>query len=347
MKLKKVKSAWLTVNHLCNLRCKWCYQRELGGKGKIMSKELAKKLVDLLAELRIETIILIGGEPTLYDHFFTLIRYIKFKGMRVNIVSNGLAFANQKFLDKAIEAGVDDITTSVKGSSKQEYEASTGYSLGYDFILRAVKAIQKTLIKQKVFITISYSVIQNWNSMIQFMKDCEGSLFLFSFEKPTLLSGARFVIDERMMFDKVASFVQETMYPSLVETGLDFKIDLMSPQCYFSEEFINQIEIQEHIYGGCFLSGSKGIIFDPEGFVIPCNHFFCYPLGQYGVDFKTADEFFKWREMDKIRRFYETTSNALYKECAKCGRCDKCNGGCRLWWFYQKPQELLKLISIS
>ncbi len=347
MKSRKVSSAWLTVTHLCNLRCKWCYQRELGGEGKTMPKELANQLVDLLAELGLETIVLIGGEPTLYDHFFTLIKYIKTKGMRVNMVSNGLAFANQGFLDEAVEIGVDDITTSVKGSSREEYKKSTGYPLGYDLILQAIRAIQKTPIRQKVFITVSYSIIQNWNNMVRFVKECEGSLFLFSFEKPTLLSGGRFVLDERMMPEKVAPFVQEVMYPSLVETGLDFKIDLMSPQCYFPEEFINQIEAQQHIYGGCFLLGSKGIIFDPKGFVLPCNHFLCYPLGKYGIDFKTINEFLKWRETDKIRRFYETTSKAPCEECAKCSRWDRCSGGCRLWWLYQKPQELFKLTSVN
>lgn len=341
MKLKKMTLSWLTVTHLCNLRCQWCYQRELGGRGKIMSKELAKELVDLLAKMGIETVVLIGGEPTLYNHFFTLIKYIKTKGMRVTVVTNALAFANHKFLDKAVRAGVDSITTSVKGSSRKEYEESTGRPGGYDIVCQAIKNIQKTQTKQMISITISHSIIQNWNGMIRFMKDYGATFFSLSFEKPSILSRGEFTFDERMMSNKIAPFVQEVMYPSLVETGLDFKMEFVCPQCHFPQEFINKAEAENHVFGGCLLLKSRGLVFDPQGFVLPCNHFVGYPLGQYGVDFRTAGEFSKWQETNKIKEFYETTRKAPCEKCAECDRWNKCGAGCRLWWFYRGSQELL------
>lgn len=341
----KPKLAWLTVNHRCNLHCEWCYQKELGGKGKTMPKELAKELVDLLAAFNMDFLVLIGGEPSLWEHFFTLVKYIREKGMKVTVVSNALAFSNQKFLEKTVRAGVTNITVSVKGTSSAEYQETAGNAGGYDVVCRAIRNIQKTPIIQMISVTVSYSTIQNWSAMMEFLKGCGAKFFSFSFEKPVVLSDGRITFDDRMMPDKVAPFIHEVMYPSLVEAGIDFKMEFIFPHCHYSQEFIDGVEKANHAFGGCLLLRSNGVVFDPEGFVLPCNHFIGYPLGKYGVDFKTPDEFLRWRSEPKISGFYENTMKSPCGECTECERWGKCGSGCRLFWLYRGPKELIKKYS--
>ena len=71
----------------------------------MMDKEVAKGIVNLLAPFQLRTIVLIGGEPTLWNHYFTLAKFIRDKGLRTTIVSNGYTFANYKFVEKSVRAG--------------------------------------------------------------------------------------------------------------------------------------------------------------------------------------------------------------------------------------------------
>jgi len=305
-----------------------------------MTKELARKLVNLLTDLGVENTVLIGGEPTLYEYFFTIIKYIKEKGMRATVVTNALRFSQHKFVEKTARTGLDDVTTSIKGSSRVEYEQSTGYAGGYDLVRQAIKNLQRTSIRQKVSITVSRSIIENWDTMIRLIKDCEAILFSISFEKPCILPEKKVVFDDKMLSKELASFIEEVMYPSLLETGKDFRLEFMCPQCYFSEDFINRVEKDKHAFGGCLLLRTKGLVFDPDGFVLPCNHFAGYPLGQYGKDFQTASEFIEWDQQDLIRSFYENIKLAPCKKCSQCDRWHKCGAGCRLFWFYRGPEQL-------
>lgn len=70
-----INGAWLTTNRSCNNRCEWCYaQNAIGNE---MDIDDAKKCVDVLKELKVKHIVLIGGEPTIYSHLIELLKYIK------------------------------------------------------------------------------------------------------------------------------------------------------------------------------------------------------------------------------------------------------------------------------
>jgi len=335
------KLAWLTVNHRCNLQCKWCYQRELNGRGASMLKETAKGLVNLLADFKPRLIVLIGGEPTLWNHYFTLAKHIRSKGIGVTVVSNGLAFSNQKFLDKSVRDGVTNVTVSVKAFSKEGYEEACGSPSGYDVVRRALKNLKRSPIKTMISITVAYPIIERWEEMIDFIEEFKNGFYSFSFEKPVILSNGQITFDDRMLPAKIAPFIQKTMYPSLIKSGVDFKAEFVFPHCHFSQEFIDSVEESNHIFGGCLLIRSNGVVFDPNGFVLPCNHFVGYPLGQYGIDFKSSKEFLAWRLSPEISQFYEQSNNSPCKTCVQCERWTKCGAGCRLWWLYRGSQELI------
>jgi len=147
--------------------------------------------------------------------------------------------------------------------------------------------------------------------------------------------------DDRMMPQNIAGFIQDVMYPSLLEAGINFKMELMFPQCVLREGFIERLENECHALGSCLLINCDGVVFDLEGNVLPCNHFIAYTMGRYGVDFTTPEEFLHWRQSGEVAKFYQTTRLAPGKRCAKCDKWSKCGAGCRLYWLYRGPNELL------
>lgn len=336
------KLAWLTLNHNCNLRCRWCYQREMARRStKIMPKQLARELIGLCAQIGVRNIILIGGEPTLYPRFLDLIRYIKDYGLVANVVSNSVMCADRCFVADMKVAGVDAITTSLKGSSRDEYITATGSDV-FDAVRTAVANLEESKIPQQISVTVSWSTITYWDSMVDFIERCGAKLFHFSFEKPTILSDGTISFDHKMMPGSIARFVQDTMYPSLLASGVRFRIELMLPHCVLDQGFVQKLEAEGHAFGGCMLTNREGIVFDQEGHVLPCNHFVTNALGKYGIDFRTSDEFLHWKSEGEPERFRQLTRMAPGEKCAKCEQWSKCGAGCRLYWLYRGPDELLQ-----
>lgn len=334
---------WLTINRNCNLRCKWCYQGDMNN-ANIMDYQLAKKLIDLSSGLQAKNITLIGGEPTLHSRFLDIVRYIENKKIRVSVVSNSIKFADKIFVQQAEEAGVKAVNTSIKGSSGEEYLASTGCDV-FDSIKTALTNLKKSKITQQVSITISSSIVANWGRMVEFIKRSEINNFIFSFEKPTLLSD-RINFDERMLPRNISGFIQNIMYPSLQQTDVKFKIELMFQQCVLNDGFVERLEDESHAFGGCLLlKHERRIVFDPEGFVLPCNHFTRHPLGKYEKDFQNPEGFIAWKQSKEIEKLYQITKSAPGEKCAECEKWSKCGAGCRLYWLYCGQKQLLPITS--
>lgn len=333
---------WLTSNYNCNLQCKWCFQREMARSGKVMDCRLAKKLIDLCAELPVKHVILIGGEPTLYPNFFDVVRHVKSRGLSANVISNSVRFADSGFLAESQESGVKAVTTSVKGSSSEEYLVATGCD-AFDLVCRAILNLENSGIAHHVSVTISSSIIDNWSHMIGFIKTCGAKNFHFSFEKPTILPNNTVTLDDRMAPRNIAGFIQNVMYPSLLESGINFKIKFMFPHCFLHDGFVEKLEAENHAFSCCILMNRDGIVFDPDGIVLPCNHLVTYPLGKYGEDFTTSEEFLRWKCLEKTSNFYRSVKLAPSRKCAECDRWPRCGGGCRIFWLCQGQGELSQI----
>lgn len=335
---------WLTTNEFCNLDCRWCYHRADSSSAKLMDFQLAQRLVDMCSKVPAKRITLIGGEPTLYPHFFDIARHAKSRGLITTVISNSVRFADDAFVQEARDAGVVAVTTSLKASSGKEYRESTGRDV-FDRVRQAILNLEKSDIAQHVAVTVSGSIVANWEKMVGFIKECGASHFYFSFEKPSIRDDGTITFDERMMPQHIGRFIQDVMYPSLIEAGINFKMELMFPHCVLKNGFIERLERECHALGSCLLTNCEGVVFAVDGSVLPCNHFVSYSLGKFGEDFTTPDEFLQWRQSGKAKEFYELARLAPCERCAKCVKWSKCGSGCRLYWLYRGPIELLPISS--
>lgn len=111
----------------CNLKCKMCYfsdpQKRSQLKGKISEDEIIT-LENEILPFALKMQIGCGSEPTLYPDLVQLIKKAKKKGVPyISITTNGQLIAQNKIsLDSLIEAGLDEITISVHGTTKKIYE---------------------------------------------------------------------------------------------------------------------------------------------------------------------------------------------------------------------------------
>ncbi len=98
----------------CNLRCRSCYNR-FRTDDKTLEEIRAE--IDLgLSKRRLETISILGGEPTLHPHLADIIRYVKGKGLYCEVLTNGLRLLEpdgEAYLDSLVAAGLDRIAFHV------------------------------------------------------------------------------------------------------------------------------------------------------------------------------------------------------------------------------------------
>lgn len=109
----------------CNFRCKMCYfsdpvkRKSLGGRMEIGEIEkIAKSLFHRAIKLQIGC----GGEPSLYKNLTEVIGLGKKYGVPyISLTTNGNLLSKDDII-RFIEAGLDEITLSAHGITKETYE---------------------------------------------------------------------------------------------------------------------------------------------------------------------------------------------------------------------------------
>lgn len=128
------------VSRSCNLRCEFCYNAwKIEGKqetGEASTGVALKLLEKAIAETGCSEITLSGGEPLLRQDIFELIRFVKQKGVKVALVTNGTLLTKET-TDKCISEGVDLFQISLL-SDKQDLHNSLAGCSSFD---RAVEGI--------------------------------------------------------------------------------------------------------------------------------------------------------------------------------------------------------------
>jgi len=109
------------VTNACNSDCIMCPHSRLKNIGT-MKMDLYEKIIDNCARLKIKNVILsFFGEPLLDKTLLNKIAYAKQKGLDVAFYSNG-SLLDKRWAHDLIDVGLDSITISFDGYSKETYE---------------------------------------------------------------------------------------------------------------------------------------------------------------------------------------------------------------------------------
>lgn len=341
--LPKSYTSWLTINRSCNLRCAWCYAKTMGfSDSENMSMDTANQAVNILRELPLRNVIIIGGEPTIHPNFLGFVRLVKQANLNPLLVTNSIRFEDRDFLASTIKAGIGGVTTSLKAASEEDYAKFTG-KRAFKKVMTAIRNIEELCrpagIYHKVSITVCKNMLADFGDILDIIAASGVQVFSFDMERPIIVKG------------KVKGFGMSTpqemanffvgIYPKIDSLKLRFVLRSSIPLCLFPSDFISELTSKNQLISGCQLLDGSGIIIDPRGRILPCNHFCDNPLGQIGVDFSTAEEFLSFRRQSKIVAFYDKIGGCPSKKCSDCAQWKYCGGGCRTYWFEEGAKELI------
>lgn len=120
-----LKMVYYAITDGCNLRCPYCYAsstRKLPGE---LTPAESLGLVDQIAGMGAEVLILTGGEPMLRRDLFAVADRAREHGMRVNIITNGTRIRDAETARRMADTFAT-ITVSLDGGTAETHERTRG-----------------------------------------------------------------------------------------------------------------------------------------------------------------------------------------------------------------------------
>jgi len=333
-------SAWLTVNRKCNFRCAWCYAKGTKYNSKNdMTLPLAKSLTQILIDARVQNLLIIGGEPTLWKPLIQFNNFCSQQKICSILVTNGLYFSNDNFWENYQQHPNTVVGLSLKACSPQQLK-TVAQVRNFKAMRKGIcRAIQK--LRANVSITYNTFYINNLVDIVQFAVDCGATSVKIDFCSTTFVDNQP---DTKYMVppQELARNIMRD-YPRLESvTNGHVIFEMMVPFCLWPPEFIEQLRNKKQLLSVCHVHKRSGLIFDSVGNLIMCNALFDYPIGKYGQDFNDGISLLNWINTPKIANYYKRIGSYPSEVCRSCLWYNDCGGGCPLRWAAYKPADIIR-----
>lgn len=129
----------ISLTESCNLRCVTCRIKRSGDPAQLPVD--LEKVFDVVRQgraMKIETVVLSGGEPFLVPETFEIAAYIRKQGMKVCVTTNG--FYPDQLAEKVGRSGMDHLHFSFDGL-REQHDAIRGAG-SYERLMRTVGVIR-------------------------------------------------------------------------------------------------------------------------------------------------------------------------------------------------------------
>ena len=168
------------MTYRCNLRCKMCGQWGREGafkglqdadRGVLLDPEVLYKLFDEVRSFR-PNITLFGGEPSMYPGWIDIVKGVKDRGMRCNIVTNGTLVG--EYADEIVASGLDEIILSLDGIGDR-HDRIRGVKGTYEKLLSGFAMLKKARQKgSRPIVRINCTVSEdNYESLHELLNAAE------------------------------------------------------------------------------------------------------------------------------------------------------------------------------
>lgn len=331
--------AWFTVNHLCNLQCRWCYgQGNSVGPGSNMDMDTARNLLTLSQSIGIGHITIIGGEPTLWPHLIEFNQLCVQHKIKTTIVTNAIQFSDDEFWERYVNCSNDTVSVSIKAHNAQLLQSATVSSRYAPMVKGLCRAFKQFGVgANTVYNQICAEYILN---ITQFAMDCGARRLNISPCTPAFFGGkshSEYVVEPAVMVRHIVS-----IYPKLVKiTSGKFSLAMKLPLCFWPKDFIDTLIANGQITSSCQLRQRAGLVFDHDGRIAVCNSLTDCPIGKYGVDFTDGDSLLSHLNSPLVTQLYDRITSYPSTKCVGCEKYNICGGGCMMFWTAFKPQDCI------
>lgn len=117
-----ISKVYLHLTMKCNLKCTYCYNKELLGEDSVLSLDQWLQMIEELSTMGVNTIILTGGEVLIYPNYKQIVRKIHEFGMKIILLTNGTLLNT---IDDSIATMIDSVIVSLDGIKSNPYRINS------------------------------------------------------------------------------------------------------------------------------------------------------------------------------------------------------------------------------
>ncbi|MDI6826394.1 MAG: radical SAM protein [Candidatus Aenigmarchaeota archaeon] len=168
---EKIHCVILAITGKCNSNCNVCYV-----KNDVFQEMSIEDIKNILKKIGKHKIVpLFGGEPTVRNDIFEIIRLIRDSGNIPELYTNGLKLADPEYVKKLKESGIARVHFSFDGFREEIHEKLRGDKNHLYLKLTALKNLQKFGIKTILSSTIADGV--NDDQVLELLRFCALSVY--------------------------------------------------------------------------------------------------------------------------------------------------------------------------
>jgi MoaA/NifB/PqqE/SkfB family radical SAM enzyme len=144
----EIKNVLIAVTGKCNANCNVCLTSDYKWQ-----EPSIEEIESVVKKFKNKTIELTGGEPTLRKDLPEIIRTIKKTKNRASIFTNGIKTADKEYLNKLVEAGLDEVMLSFDSFDKNFMDNVKGGSYILPLKLKTLKNLEEKKVSTKILVT--------------------------------------------------------------------------------------------------------------------------------------------------------------------------------------------------
>jgi len=308
----------VALTYRCQNKCTFCYadSPERGADVPEMSTDEVKIILDrIFDEAHCPTVSFTGGEPTLRRDLPELIAYGKSKGMRVNLITNGIRCAKESYVAKLAEAGLDSAQVSLEGGSSEIHDAITRHPGSFEKTVAAVRNLRAASIHTHTNTTICGSNCDHLLALVDLLADELHSEY-FSMNMVIRTGTALSHIEEDISYREIGPIIRMVQDHARAK-GIRFVWYSPVPYC-----LVNPVQLGLGSKSCACVDGLLSV--NPAGELIPCSSF------DQGIGDLLHKPFEKvW--YTRTARYWRD-KEFIPPVCQRCEIRDICGGACPLYW---------------
>jgi radical SAM protein with 4Fe4S-binding SPASM domain len=305
----------IALTYRCQNRCTFCYASapERGPTTPEMTTAQIQQILDVIVgHARVPTVSFTGGEPTIRPDLPQAIAYANSRGLRTNLITNGLRCAEEGYVERLAEAGLDSAQVSLEASDSAVHDTIVQHNGAWEQTVRGIRNLQTAGIHVHTNSTINKLNREHLVALVEFV--AEIGLPYLSMNMVIRTGDA--VGTMEIGYGEIGDLVLP-LKDRAEELGMRLVWYSPVPLCLFNPV--------AHGLGSQSCSAADGLLsIAPDGSVLPCSSF------EHGVGNLLHESFETvWNRRAAL---YWRRKEFLPPGCEHCDLADLCCGACPLYW---------------
>jgi radical SAM protein with 4Fe4S-binding SPASM domain len=305
----------IALTYHCQNRCTFCYASapDRGDEVPAMTTDQVKRVIDVIVDAaRVPTVSFTGGEPTLRGDLPALVAYAKSRGLRTNLITNGIRCGANGYVERLALAGLDSAQVSLEAADPTIHDAIVGRPGAWRRTVQGVSRLKAAGIHAHTNTTINSLNRPHLIDLVDFLAAMEQPYLSMNM----VIRTGDAVGSMEIGYEEIGALVLP-LKERAKKHGMKFVWYSPVPLCLFNPV--------AHGLGSQSCSAADGLLsIAPDGSVLPCSSFARGVGNLLHQSFESV-----WNQ--RSARYWRN-KEFLPPGCRDCDLAQLCCGACPLYW---------------